>query len=636
MEKASRLIFFFNAHPDVFNIMLQMLDDGQVTDSKGTKVDFKNCIIIFTSNIGSQDIIDLGGADGDQELMKERVTNAMRENVSFYMSNSKPPFHSNRLTYPPSLQFRPEFLNRIDEQVIFNSLNRDSLRGIVVLEAKRLEARLAEKSMRMIISDDALDFLADIGFDPVYGARPLKRTIQKELENNIAIGILNGEYTDGDTIVVGLNEIGRIGVRKAESWEVSDVVVDSSSDNASLESNVQGAMTGQVPVPPPGGADTIYSKLWFNPSLVPTFQGVRQIATNDSINKVSYDSLDEKQCIAVRRGEETGEQQRRRCFVIATRRSRSRSDGEPSTTAMSCIAVDDGSAGVCANCGKHGSDTVKLKDCAACRLVKYCGVDCQRAHRKQHKKACKQRASELKDEKLYSQGHERPERDFCPICTLPIPLPMGEHSMINVCCMQRICNGCNWAAQKRGMYDCAFCRAPISKNDADTLAMIQARVAKKDPEAIENLGQKYFFGELGLEKDMRKAVELFTKAAELGSIQALFGLGDSYDVGNGVEQDKAKAYAFYEKAAMQGHVQGRHNLGHIEAEKGNPDRAVRHWLISANMGEKASVENIKRAFTRGLATKAQYAEALKGYQDAVEEMKSHDRNEAKRLGYFGC
>lgn len=204
------------AHPDVFNIMLQMLDDGQVTDSKGTKVDFKNCIIIFTSNIGSQDIIDLGGADGDQELMKERVTNAMREN------------------------FRPEFLNRIDEQVIFNSLNRDSLRGIVVLEAKRLEARLAEKSMRMIISDDALDFLADIGFDPVYGARPLKRTIQKELENNIAIGILNGEYTDGDTIVVGLNEIGRIGVRKAESWEVSDVVVDGSSDTASLESYSSG------------------------------------------------------------------------------------------------------------------------------------------------------------------------------------------------------------------------------------------------------------------------------------------------------------------------------------------------------------------------------------------------------------
>jgi len=84
-------------------------------------------------------------------------------------------------------------------------------------------------------------------------------------------------------------------------------------------------------------------------------------------------------------------------------------------------------------------------------------VDCQKAHRKQHKKACKQRAAELKDEQLYSQGHERPEGDFCPICTLPIPIPMDEHSSFNVCCMKMICNGCTVAAAKRGMFDCAFC-----------------------------------------------------------------------------------------------------------------------------------------------------------------------------------
>ena len=85
----------------------------------------------------------------------------------------------------------------------------------------------------------------------------------------------------------------------------------------------------------------------------------------------------------------------------------------------------------CANCGKEAGEAVKLKDCSACRLVKYCGVDCQRAQRKQHKKACKKRAAELKDEQLYSQGLERPEGDFCPICTLPIPLPMDEHSVFN-------------------------------------------------------------------------------------------------------------------------------------------------------------------------------------------------------------
>ena len=87
-------------------------------------------------------------------------------------------------------------------------------------------------------------------------------------------------------------------------------------------------------------------------------------------------------------------------------------------------------------------------------------MDCQKAHRKQHKKACKQRAAELRDEELHSQGLERPERDFCPICSLPIPFPMGEFSVFKWCCMKLICNGCNIAAKKRGMFDCPFCRTP--------------------------------------------------------------------------------------------------------------------------------------------------------------------------------
>ncbi|EJK77571.1 hypothetical protein THAOC_00589, partial [Thalassiosira oceanica] len=183
----------------------------------------------------------------------------------------------------------------------------------------------------------------------------------------------------------------------------------------------------------------------------------------------------------------------------------------------------DGDVEVCAHCGKQGSETVTLKHCTACRLVKYCGVDCQRAHRKRHKKACKQRAAELKDEQLYSQGHQRPEEDFCSICTLPIPLPMGEHLALNGCCMKTICIGCLFAARKRGIFDCPFCRTPLPEtgNDADNmLAMIQARVAKKDPTAILSLGQKYFLGDLGLQKDMQKSMELWTEAAELGSLEA--------------------------------------------------------------------------------------------------------------------
>jgi len=300
---------------------------------------------------------------------------------------------------------------------------------------------------------------------------------------------------------------------------------------------------------------------------------------------------------------------------------------------MSCVPVD-AAADVCANCGKTGSDAVKLKNCTACRLVKYCGVDCQRAHRKQHKKACKHRAAELKDEQLYSQGHEKPEFDFCPICTLPIQLPMDDHSAFNSCCMKRICNGCTMAAQARGFHDCLFCRTPHPANDAAQLAMIQSRVAKKDPVAINFLGDKYFHGDLGLQKDMRKGVELYTEAAERGSIEAFCNLGVAYVTGSGVEQDEAKGIHFWEEAAMRGDVESRYNLGCNEGQKGNFDRAVRHFLVSAKMGLKESVEYIKQMFMEGLATKDQYAEALKGYQDAVEEMKSPQRDEAMRLGHL--
>merc|ERR1711959_95837 len=167
------------AHPDVFNIMLQLLDDGRLTDSKGNSVNFRNTLIVFTSNIGSQDILDLDGSEeSSKEMMKERVTQAMKD------------------------KFKPEFLNRIDEHVIFNRLDKMALREIVKLEIKKLEKRLAEKEIIINITDEALDFLTDVGFDPVYGARPLKRTIQKELESVLARGILDGQYGDGDGISV--------------------------------------------------------------------------------------------------------------------------------------------------------------------------------------------------------------------------------------------------------------------------------------------------------------------------------------------------------------------------------------------------------------------------------------------------
>jgi ATP-dependent Clp protease ATP-binding subunit ClpB len=166
------------AHPDVFNIMLQILDDGRVTDAQGHTVDFKNTIIIMTSNIGSQYILDIAGDESRYDEMRRRVMEALRNS------------------------FRPEFLNRIDELIIFHSLNKQELRQIVQLQVQRLEQRLGDRKMSLKISDTALDFLAEVGFDPVFGARPLKRAIQRELETPIAKAILRGEFNDGDTIFV--------------------------------------------------------------------------------------------------------------------------------------------------------------------------------------------------------------------------------------------------------------------------------------------------------------------------------------------------------------------------------------------------------------------------------------------------
>ncbi|MEB3228747.1 MAG: ATP-dependent chaperone ClpB [Synechocystis sp.] len=166
------------AHADVFNVMLQILDDGRLTDAQGHVVDFKNTIIIMTSNLGSQYILDVAGDDARYEEMRTRVMDVMRDN------------------------FRPEFLNRVDETIIFHGLQKSELRSIVQIQVQHLADRLAEQKLALKLSGSALDFLAELGFDPVYGARPLKRAVQKYLETAIAKSILRGDYKPGDTIFV--------------------------------------------------------------------------------------------------------------------------------------------------------------------------------------------------------------------------------------------------------------------------------------------------------------------------------------------------------------------------------------------------------------------------------------------------
>ena len=146
------------AHPDVFNVMLQILDDGRVTDGQGRTVDFTNTVLILTSNIGSQSILDLAGDPARHSEMEARVNDALRGH------------------------FRPEFLNRLDETIIFHSLKQEELREIVELQVQRLAKRLDDKKIALVLNADALDWIAAVGYDPVYGARPLKRAIQRELE----------------------------------------------------------------------------------------------------------------------------------------------------------------------------------------------------------------------------------------------------------------------------------------------------------------------------------------------------------------------------------------------------------------------------------------------------------------------
>ncbi len=165
------------AHPDVFNILLQVLDDGRLTDSQGRVVDFKNSVIVMTSNLGSQDVRELGG-NATKEEVRTVVMNAVSEH------------------------FRPEFINRIDELVVFHALEKDQIRGIADIQLNRLRQRLAERDMRLSVDDSAFDQLIEAGFDPLYGARPLKRAIQQRIENGLAQKILGGEFQPGDTILV--------------------------------------------------------------------------------------------------------------------------------------------------------------------------------------------------------------------------------------------------------------------------------------------------------------------------------------------------------------------------------------------------------------------------------------------------
>ncbi len=176
------------AHPDVFNILLQVLDDGRLTDSQGRVVDFKNTVIIMTSNLGSHKIQEM--TDSSYQDIKDAVMNSVNQH------------------------FRPEFINRIDEIVVFHPLGQEQMAGIADIQLSRLRQRLQEREMNIVLSDEALHQLVAVGYDPVYGARPLKRAIQQQIENPLSVKLLAGEFEAGDTIHVTVDNDGELSFDK--------------------------------------------------------------------------------------------------------------------------------------------------------------------------------------------------------------------------------------------------------------------------------------------------------------------------------------------------------------------------------------------------------------------------------------
>ena len=277
----------------------------------------------------------------------------------------------------------------------------------------------------------------------------------------------------------------------------------------------------------------------------------------------------------------------------------------------------------CASCGKAEGDDIQLRTCTACKSARYCSVTCQRNHRPKHKKACKKRAAELRDEILFKQ----PESSYlgdCPICCLPLPLDEAK-SAFNDCCSKIVCKGCIYANFKRTKEEgfevtCPFCRASAEE---DPQKLYMKRIQANDPSSLAHLGVTRF-----LEGNYAEALKYSSKAAELGYAQAHYHLSFMYQKGQGVEKDLKKALYHLEEAAIGGHPYARYNLGHFEEEKGRYERAAKHYIIGANLGDDDSMQQLKEVYKDELVSEEDFASVLRAHHAAVDAMKSQQRDEA--------
>eukprot|EP00956_Cyclotella_meneghiniana_P022648 scaffold43089_cov23-Cyclotella_meneghiniana.AAC.1 len=273
----------------------------------------------------------------------------------------------------------------------------------------------------------------------------------------------------------------------------------------------------------------------------------------------------------------------------------------------------------CASCGKADAN---LKACKACKLVKYCGVECQVAHRRAHKKACREKAKELFDVQLFTQPQRK---DECPICMLTLPCD-DEASSYMSCCGKNICNGCRYCLTRNC---CPFCNTANPRSHEEINNRISERIENfNDPEAMVVLGSFYLQGQHGLPVDQSKAFELLQRACELGCAAGHYNLGTVYQQGEAVEINMKKAVHHYEIAATMGHIYARHNVGIAEWRNGNHQRAMKHFMISAKSGLKESLDNVKQCFRLEYVTKEDLEKTLRDYQVSCDETKSDQRDRA--------
>ena len=280
----------------------------------------------------------------------------------------------------------------------------------------------------------------------------------------------------------------------------------------------------------------------------------------------------------------------------------------------------------CANCGKGEEESINLKKCSACTSVEYCSRECQIAHRPQHKKACKKRAAELYDEKLFKQP---PHQEECPICLLSMPLDSGQ-TEFKSCCGKTICNGCIYEMKmSEGKDLCAFCRTPPPSSKEEKIKQLKKLMDKGNGWAYNVVAFSHATGINNLPQDQQKANELYLKAGKLGCADAYYNLGHSYRNGNGVDMDMRTAKHYFELAAMMGQVHARHTVGALEGQTGNHHRAFKHMIIAARAGYEESSDMVKKGFMTGFISKDEYARTLRAYHERQKEMKSDARD-------YGC